>query len=673
MPLRPRRPRGRHFNDGSGWGSRYDKWEAARVLPPTMQDVVTTSIDVDTQTIPAVGLTSRPTPPRTDRSRPKKGPVRRTMPGTQQDSPTSGRHRSVHPDGAESGGRAPESSSPERGGTPRTASPQKSSVARSSFVMFLGTFFSRFLGLVRSPILLGAVVGMTSPAANSFDVANKLPNLIYMVVIGGLVNAVLVPAIVRATKASDDDGAAFINKLLTLAIVFLGSMTLVITLAAPIVVKMFAATMAPDWYALTVAFAYWCLPQIFFYGMYTVLGQILNARENFGPYMWAPALNNVVAIAGMLAILWVYGRFDDASAGDPAMWTGQRIAMLGGFSTLGIVAQALVLVWPMYRLGIRFRPDFKWRNSGLGAAGRASWWILLMMIAGIVPSMIESNVAASATARAQEAGQDLLHVAGNFAYTTAYTIYSLPTSLIVISIATAMFTRLAKAAANDDMATMRRDTSVTLRTVSTLMFLITALMVVLSVPMARLLAVTIRPEEVVTLSRVVMAMSLGLVGVAAINVLNRVFYAFEDTRKVFLLGLPFQVLGIGGFLLSALLPPQWVVVGIGITMSLLNTFSALVMAQFARRRMGGIDGRRLVASHLRLTAITVLTMLVGWGVTFLFKPLHVEANAFGAVVVLAVGGVLMVATYGLLMKILKMEEWTLLMSPVRSIARRLRR
>lgn len=159
------------------------------------------------------------------------------------------------------------------------------SAAHSSLIMFLGTFASRLLGLVRSPILLGAVVGMTSPVANAFDIANTIPNFLYMIIVGGLVNAVLVPAIVRASKESNDGGAAFINKLLTMTIVALGGITLVLTLGAPLVVKIFAATMSPEWYSLTVAFAVWCLPQIFFYGLYTVLGQILNARENFGPYM----------------------------------------------------------------------------------------------------------------------------------------------------------------------------------------------------------------------------------------------------------------------------------------------------------------------------------------------------------------------------------------------------
>ncbi|MCF2706357.1 murein biosynthesis integral membrane protein MurJ [Arcanobacterium haemolyticum] len=548
---------------------------------------------------------------------------------------------------------------------------QTASVARSSFIMFLGTLTSRFLGLVRSPILLGAVVGMTSPVANSFDVANKIPNLIYMLVVGGLVNAVLVPAIVKATKQSDDDGQAFINKLLTLAITFLGAITLVLTVASPWIVKLFAATMQEDWYKITVAFAYWCLPQIFFYGMYTIIGQVLNAKENFGPYMWAPALNNVVAVAGLLVILAIFGPINADVATDPTAWAGSRVALLGGFSTLGIIMQALILLWPLKRLGIHFRFDFKWRGSGLGDAGRASWWMLLMMLSGMIPTMVQSNVAASATARAEAGGLVLNTVAGNYAYTTAYTIYSLPTSLIVVSIATAMFTRMSRAAVEKNFDNMRRDTSKTLRTVSSLMFLSSVGLIVLAVPVSRLLATTISSEEVLTLSRVVVALSLGLVGIGAVNILDRVYYAFEDTRGAFLINLTFQVLGIIGFLLSSLLPPQWVVVGIGVTMSVTNILSAFVMLARVRRRLGRIDGKRLATSHLKLLCISIISGMVGAAVLRVLNGLHPEANLLGAFVVLAAGGLAIILVYVGLMALFRMEELRLFASPVRGMLRKI--
>ncbi len=557
------------------------------------------------------------------------------------------------------------------GGVKDVAHGSGTSVARSSFIMFLGTLASRFLGLVRSPILLGAVVGMTSPVANSFDVANKIPNLIYMIVVGGLVNAVLVPAIVKATKNSSDNGAAFINKLLTLALVALGAITLLITLASPLVVKLFAATMNEQWYSITVAFAFWCVPQIFFYGMYTIFGQILNARESFGPYMWAPALNNVVAVLGLLAMLAIFGPVNMEVASQPHVWAGGRVVMLGGVSTLGIALQALVLIWPMKRLGIRFRPDFRWRGSGLGDAGRASWWMLLMMLTGLIPTMVQSNVAASATARAESAGLALESVAGNYAYSTAYTIYSLPTSLIVVSIATAMFTRMSQAVVDDDMTRMRRETSRTLRTVSSLMFLSTVGLVVLAVPISRILAFTISPDEVRTLAHVVVALSCGLVGIGAVNILDRVYYAFEDTRGAFYINLPFQLLGIAGFGLAALLPAAWVVVGIGATMAMTNSLSALFMLVKVRARLNGIEGRKLLRSHLLLFVVAFLSALAGNGVLKFLPHLDAASRFTDALVALGVGGGVIVLVYITLMRILCVEEFTIFLRPFSSIAQKI--
>ena len=569
---------------------------------------------------------------------------------------------------------------PAPGGRPKSASEKKSekkradsrsdsskSVARSSFVMFLGSFASRFLGLVRSPILLGAIVGVTTPAADAFAVANKLPNIIFMVIVGGMVNAVLVPSIVRATKESEDGGTSFLNKLLTLTIVSLGSVTLVLTLGAPLVAKAFASTMKGEWYDLTVAFAFWCLPQVFFYGMYTILGQILNARENFGPYMWAPVLNNVISVLGFLGILGVFGGAEKASI---ELWTSARVAALGGVSTAGIAAQALVLLWPMYRLGIRYRPDFKWRGSGLGEAGKASWWMLLMMISSMVPTMLLSNVAAGARSRAESSGITG-DVAGNAAYDSAYQIYSMPTSLIVVSIATAMFTRLTKAAVDGDMAKMRRDTSKTLRMVSTLMLLATVGIVALAVPVARILAFTVPPDQSVELAKVLISMCIGLVGVGAVTILDRVYYAFEDTRGAFWINLPFLLFGLVGYIVCNFIDPRWTVVGIGLVMSTANILSVFAMIYKLSQRMGGLDEDRLLRVHVKLVWIAAVTVLFGWSLhAVFFGPIFAPVGLMGAILRCAVLGPVLIAVYLGLMKALKMEELSVLMGPLASIARK---
>lgn len=527
--------------------------------------------------------------------------------------------------------------------------------------------------MVRSPILLGAVVGLNTPVANSFDIANKLPNLIYMVIAGGLVNAVLVPAIVKASKNSKDDGETFINKLITLAIVALGGMTIVLTLAAPLIVKMFAATMSSDWYNLTVLFAFWCLPQIFFYGMYTVLGQILNARENFGPYTWAPVLNNIVAIGGLILVLAIFGSEDALSPSSAADWQGSRSMLLAGISTLGIAAQALVLMIPLKKVGVRYKPDFQWRNAGLGDAGRASLWVLATTVVGIFPAMMLSNVAAGATNRALEAGADITQVAGNFAYTSAYAIYGLPTALVTVSITTAMFTRMTRSAVSRQYDSLQRDTSLTLRTVSSFNFLAMAGIIVLAVPLSRVLTPFVTASEVTTLARVLTVLTIGLVPVGAVAVFNKLYYALEDTRGAFFIGLPWQIMGIVGFFACGFLPPEWVVVGVVGVMATTNILAAIVMFVVLRRRLGGLDSARVIRSHSQLALITLIVGVIGWLIMQLIDPARASHNVGIAIFAIIVVGAVMVIAYLGLMRAFKMDESQLFMRIFDKLLRKVKR
>ncbi|MBP3223514.1 MAG: murein biosynthesis integral membrane protein MurJ [Actinomycetaceae bacterium] len=548
-----------------------------------------------------------------------------------------------------------------------------SHVARSSLIMGLGTLVSRILGLVRSPILLGALVGMTTYGSNAFDIANKLPNLIYMIVVGGLVNAVLVPAIVRATKESKDNGQAFINKLITIALVFLGSITLLLTFCAPWVVMLFS-DMDQEWYQLTVAFAYWCIPQIFFYGLYTVFGQILNARENFGPYMWAPVANNIVAVVGFLFILFLYGPVTQENANNIEYWTSTRIALLGGISTLGIVVQALILIYPMRKMGLRYRPDFSWRNAGLSSAGKASLWVSLTMLFSLVPTAKLSQVASDAPMRAMKEGIDSVLVAGNYAHTTAFTIYSIPQSLIVVSIATAMFTRMAKAAADGNIPLLRLDTSRAIRTVSAFMFLFAALMIVLAGPISRILAFSVLPQEAVTLSHVLMAFCVGLVGVGVQTVLNRVYFAFEDTRGNFLVQFPFQIIQYIGLTMCFYLPPQYSVIGAALIQGCINVALPLVMFfDLRRRHMKRMDGKRIAKSYIKFFVAACMASVSGVAVLFLFDGNNIGGplSFMGALLDMCFGSIMIVIVFLATMRALRMEEYDMFMQPVLKVMRKI--
>jgi putative peptidoglycan lipid II flippase len=131
------------------------------------------------------------------------------------------------------------------------------SVTRSSLIMASGTIVSR--------LLLAATIGVTTDAADAFGVANQLPNSVYAIIVGGVLNAVLVPQLVRA-RAAKDGGKGYIDRFVTLAITVFFVVGLIFTIAAPFLVRLYTAGWTEQQLALATAFAYWCLPQLFFYG-----------------------------------------------------------------------------------------------------------------------------------------------------------------------------------------------------------------------------------------------------------------------------------------------------------------------------------------------------------------------------------------------------------------------
>jgi hypothetical protein len=254
--------------------------------------------------------------------------------------------------------------------------PSRSGVGRASALLASGTMVSRLLGFV-SAAVLAQTLGNKTLGANTFALANQLPNNIYALVAGGILSAILVPQIVRA-GLHHDGGQKFINRIVTLGAVVFVAAAAVATVCAPLLVRLYA-TQSSDGsggftsaeIGLATAFAYWCLPQILFYALYSLLGEVLNARKVFGPFTWAPVVNNVVAIAGLLAFNLIFSSHD---LGDVSAWTPGMVTLLAGSATLGVAAQAAVLFVFWRRAGLTYRPEFRWRGVGLGSVGKAAGW-----------------------------------------------------------------------------------------------------------------------------------------------------------------------------------------------------------------------------------------------------------------------------------------------------------
>ncbi len=528
---------------------------------------------------------------------------------------------------------------------------------RSSAVMAAGTAVSRVLGFGRSLVLVAAL-GLTFASANTFDVANKIPNILYMLLAGGVLNAVLVPQIVRASKGADG-GQEFVNRLVTLALASLLGVTAALTLCAPLLVRIYAVNQAGEWLALSTAFAFWCIPQVFFYGVYTVLGQVLNARGRFGAYMWAPVVNNLVGIAGLVVFIAVFGR-GDGGQHPIESWTPAKVALLGGTATLGVAVQALVLVRPLRRAGFRYRPVWGVRGVGLSSARRVAGWTFLAVLLGQLGLLVTTNVAN--TAEALNAGSALQEsTPAAAAYSYAFLLFMLPHSLVAVSLVTALFTRMSHAAGEDDWPTVRDDLSLGLRTVGIFSVLATVGLVVLADPVGVAMTGSVPGGE--ALGSVVRAMALGLTGFSATYLFQRVYYAYEDARTPFWIQVPtVAVIVVGDVLAALLLPAEQMVVGVALGMSVSTVVSVVLSAWWLRRSHGPLDGPRVVRTHVRLLVAGVVAGLAGWGVSHQLHDLTLTGRGGAALTCLA-GGAVIVLVYLVGLRVLHVEE-------LRSLGRR---
>lgn len=456
----------------------------------------------------------------------------------------------------------------------------------ASATMFSGTAVSRGLGFLRTALLTAALATFGG-AADGFAVANSLPNVVSMLLATGVLNAVIVPQLVRAARLPDG-GQDYTNRLLTVTGVALAVVTVLLTLGATLLVNLYASNLDEAWLPVAYAFAYWCLPQVFFYGLYTLLGQVLNARKVFGPYMWAPALNNVVAIIGLGVYLVVFGRMPPEllAAGE---FGADRILLLGGTATLGVVLQALVLIIPLRRSGFRYRPA--WGFEGLGTASRVAMWSFAQLVVGQIAFIAVSNVATAAGSYT-DADSGYI-VAGKAIYDVAFLVIMLPQSLIVVSLVTAMFTRMSEKASASDVAGVRSDLSLALRTVAVFTMPAAAIFLVLGNVIARAVTFAAQPIDSDILVGVVIAsMTIGLPFLAFWTVVQRVHLSYQDARTVFFLQIPMAAVQVAIVLSGPLfLPPDLWVAWAGFGISVSYAIGAVLGYLRLRPRVGDLDGK----------------------------------------------------------------------------------
>ena len=414
--------------------------------------------------------------------------------------------------------------------TARSRDTEQERVLANSAVMAAGTVVSRMSGFVRSTLLAAALGAQLH--ADLFNIGNTIPNMLYILLAGGIFNAVLVPQLVRAMRNDPDGGDAYTNRIITLAAIFLASVTLLLVVAAPWVMRLFLSSdfNDPDLAAQresVVAFARLCLPQVFFYGMYVLVGQILNARGRFGPMMWAPIANNVISVAVLLVYLVVYGPATQSELFG-AFTTDQEL-LLGIGSTLGIVAQFVILLPFLRSAGFRYHARFDFRGTGLGHTLRLGVWTVLFVIVNQVAYTVVVRLASGGTA-----GSLGGNGTGYSIYSSTFLIMMVPHSVVTVSLATAILPRLSARAAESDLPAVARTLTDTLRTALAIVIPFALLLPLIALDVSNVIWGHGAAAESYDLYAPSLALfGSGLVFFTVHYLMLRGFYALERTRTVF--------------------------------------------------------------------------------------------------------------------------------------------
>jgi putative peptidoglycan lipid II flippase len=526
---------------------------------------------------------------------------------------------------------------------------------RTSTVMAAGTTVSRALGFVRNAALAAAIgVHFT---ADTFTVANTVPNILYILLAGGVLNTVFVPQVVRAMK-NPDGGEGYTDRLLTLAGLVLLVVTIVATALAPVLMVFYTGdnyTSADV--AVATAFAFWCLPQIFFYGVYTIVGQVLNARGSFGPMMWAPAINNIVAIAGALLFI----AFFSVDTADPTSLTSGGIALLGGSATLGVALQALVLIPVLRRTGFRYRPRFDFRGHGLGKAGELAKWTLLFVLVNQLAYAVIVNLATNAATT--DGGDNY----GLTVYSSAYLIFILPHSILTVSVVTGLLPRMSRAVADGRMDALRDDLSTGWRLTAVGTVFAAAVYVALGPDLTGMLfAANVSADDARFIGTVTAAFALGLPAFSAQHVALRGFYAQEDTRTPFLLQTLIAAVNVALALVAyKTLPDNYILIGLALAYAVTYLVGLTLSTAVLRRRLGDLDGRRVTRTFVRLVLAVLPGGIAAWGFSRALTDWLGE-GFFGSAVAVGVGGIVLLLGYLTVGKVLHIDELATMRATVRS-------
>jgi putative peptidoglycan lipid II flippase len=464
--------------------------------------------------------------------------------------------------------------------------------------MAVGTTVSRVTGLGRLVAAAYALGVSESRLADTYNIANTMPNVIYELVLGGVLTSVFIPVVVEELRTKDKDKAwEAVSALVTTALTVLTALTLVAVVAAPWIIRLFTLRLsgpeAAEQQELATFFLRVFAPQILLYGYAAISAGLLNAHGRFAVPMFVPILNNMVVIAMFLGFAALVSGVPTVASVDADL--GQKLLLAGG-TTAGVAAMALAN-WPFLRqLPGRLRPVLAFRHPAVRKLGRLSAWTF---------GYVVSNQVAFAIALVLANGVQ----GGPTAYFTAFAFFQLPYGIAAVSIMTALVPTLSAQAVDGDDDGFRARTAGGIRAMALIMVPATAAFVVLSRPLIQTMLErgVMQPESSRLVASVLDMLALGMLPFSVFLLLVRAFYARQDARTP----LYCNLVSNGAYLaFSFALFPFMEVAGLGLSHTLCYVVAAGMAAWLLARRIGGLEGRHTARELAKVTAASLASAAV---------------------------------------------------------------
>jgi putative peptidoglycan lipid II flippase len=518
--------------------------------------------------------------------------------------------------------------------------------------MAIGTVASRSTGFVRNAAIV-AVLGVHTVGA-AYNVANTTPNIVYELLLGGILTSVVVPGLVRAANNDTDGGEAYAQRLLSLVVIALFVASVVLVALAPQLVALYMHNESKETRRLATVLARYFLPQMLFYGAGAVMGAILNARERFSAPMWAPVLNNVVVIATCGLFLALPG----TSGVSSASITSRQELVLGLGTTLGIVVQTIALVPSLRAAGFRFRVRTDFRHTGLGEISRLARWVLLYVVANQLAYLVVVNLANKHELNAMGRGYA--------SYINAFVLWQLPHAIIAVSVITALLPRMSRAAAEGRLPDLRDALNRGLRLTASVLVPAALGFLVLGQVLATVVFGHLHTsaEEARFIGILLAVFAVGLVPFSAYQLQLRAFYAMHDTRTPALINL-----GVNATLIAVdvplylLLPDHLKVVGLAAGHACSFAVGLAVCSRVLSRRLGGLAGDLVMQTAARCLAAAVLPAAVAAGLALMATRL-LGAETLGSFTGLVLGAAALGVGYVAIARRLSVPEVDEVLGPV---------